>query len=300
MTDAGISEVRTLPASEGHPSGQMNKTACNTPSIPKRSSSWDEDWLPATVALTAIQSITTTSNTQPSIQSQPIQVNSRYSMSSTSSISSAQEPPSSCPAVDIEWPPRSLSGVTTPLGDIEKLNVNKGASPNSSLDTIDPFANWPPRPSGSLSVLSSLNNGTTASTANNYGLRNSATTNGLSMQSASWASSLQSSSEFDRQNQGSSKQAYVGNLGGGGGPSSQNSLGFKKQNHGISAIGSSSERAADLGSIFAANKNEKVAPRLAPPPAATVGKVRGRGRGNEGQVESSSQMKSQPPLLDLL
>ncbi|XP_073137215.1 SCY1-like protein 2 A [Henckelia pumila] len=300
LTDAGISEVRTLPASEGHSSGQMNKAASNTPSVPKRSSSWDEDWLPARVAPMAIQSITTTSkNTQRLIQSQPVQVNSRYSMSSTSSIASAQEPPSSCPAVDVEWPPRSLSGVTTQFGDIEKLNVNKGASPNSSLDAIDPFANWPPRPSGTSSVLSSLNNGTTTSSANNYGLSNSATTNGVSMQSASWLPSLQSSSEFDKQNQGSSKPASVGNLSGGG-LNSQNSLGFIKQNHGISAIGSSSDRAADLGSIFATNKNEKVAPRLAPPPAAAVGKVRGRGRGNEGQVGSSSQMKSQQPLLDLL
>ncbi|XP_075481397.1 SCY1-like protein 2 B isoform X2 [Primulina tabacum] len=198
LTDAGVSEVRTLPAFEGRPSGQMNKSASNIPSIPKRSSSWDEDWLPARVAPTAIQSITTTSKTQPSVQSQPVQVNSRYSRSSTSSIASTQEPPSSCPAVDVEWPPQSLSGVTIQLGDIEKLDVNKGASPNSTLDTIDPFANWPPRPSGTSSVLSSLNNGTTASTANDYGLSNSATTNGLSIQSASWASSLQSSSEFER------------------------------------------------------------------------------------------------------
>ncbi|XP_073279581.1 SCY1-like protein 2 B [Primulina huaijiensis] len=33
LTDAGVSEVRTLPASEGHPSGQMNKSASNVPSI---------------------------------------------------------------------------------------------------------------------------------------------------------------------------------------------------------------------------------------------------------------------------
>ncbi|KAI3464264.1 hypothetical protein Pfo_020927 [Paulownia fortunei] len=299
LTDSGFPDVKPSPAAEGHTSGQINKTVSSAPSITKRSSSWDEDWVPARVAPTALRSSTTTSTAQPA------QGNSRYSMSSTTSVASTQQLPSSCPAVDVEWPPRSSSSVATQFGDLENLNGNKGTS-DSSLDDIDPFANWPPRP-GAPSVSSSLNNGTTASSINKYVLRNSATTtNGLSYQSASWAFGMQPSSESKSQNQGISSSPNVGSSS--GGFSSQNSLGYSKQNLGISALGSSTEKAANLESIFAPNKNEHIAPRLAPPPTTAVGRVRGRGRGSQGQIGSSSasrpgQMKSQteqPPLLDLL
>lgn len=300
LTDSGIPEVRPSPAAEGHTSGHIKNTVSSAPSITKRSSAWDEDWVPARVAPTAPQSSTTASTPQPAVPSQLAQGNARYSVSSAASVASAQQLPSSCPAVDVEWPPRSSSSVATQFGDLENLNGNKSTS-DSSLDDIDPFANWPPRPSGTPTVSSSLNNGTTAPSVNKYGFSNSSTnTNGLSIQSASWAFGMQS------QSQGISSSANVGS--GSGGLGSQNSLGHLKQNHGNSALGSSTEKAANLESIFASNKNEHIAPRLAPPPTTAVGRVRGRGRGSQGKTGSNSaslsgQKKSQteqPPLLDLL
>ncbi|KAG8378548.1 hypothetical protein BUALT_Bualt08G0148400 [Buddleja alternifolia] len=301
LTDSGIPEVRPSPASEGGISGLLNKTVSTAPSITKRTSSWDEDWVSARAAPTALQSSTTTSSTQPAVPSQPAQGNSRYSISSPTSVASAQQLPSSCPPVDVEWPPRSSSSVPTQFGDLENLNGHKGAS-DSSLDDMDPFANWPPLSNGASSVSSSVNNGTMASSVNKYGLSNTAApTNGF--QSASWAFGTQILGESKSQNQGINSSPQVGISS--GGLNSQASLGYLRTNHGISGVGSSTEKAADLGSIFAPSKN---APRLAPPPATAVGRGRGRGRGSQGQTGSNSgsvsgRMKSkteQPPLLDLL
>ncbi|PIN22333.1 Protein kinase [Handroanthus impetiginosus] len=290
LTDSGISEVKSFPAVDGFTLGQ-NATVSTAPSITKRSPSWDEDWAPARAARTALQSSSTTSTAQPAVPSQLAPGNSTYSMSSATSVASTQQLPSSCPAVDVEWPPRSSSGVTTQFGDLKNVNGNKGTA-ESSLDDVDPFANWPPRHNGAPSVSSSLNNGSMASSVNKYGVSNSAaTTNGLSLQSTSWAFTMQTPIESKSQNQGISSLPNAG--GSVGVLGSQNSLGYLKQNH-----GSSNEKAADLGSIFATNKNEHVAPRLAPPPTTAVGRVKGRVRGSQGQ--SGKSQTEQPPLLDLL
>lgn len=297
MSDSGFPEVRHSAPAEGHTSAHINKTVSTAPSVTKRSPSWDEDWVPARVAPTNLQSSTTTSTTQPAVSpNQPAQVNSRYSMSSD--VASTQQLPSSCPAVDVEWPPRSSStAVTTQFGGLENLNGNKSSS-DSSLDDIDPFANWPPRPSGTgPSAPSSVNNGSTAPSVNKYGLSNSATTtNGLSSQSALWEFSTQNLNYSKSQNQGISSSTNFGSSI--DGLSSQNSLGYLKPNIGISAPGSSNEKATSLGSIFATNKNEHVALRLAPPPTTAVGRVGGRGRGS--RTGQTKPQPGQPPLMDLL
>ncbi|KAK4391334.1 SCY1-like protein 2 [Sesamum angolense] len=304
LTESGIPEVKLSQATDGYTLGQTNKAASTAPSITKRSSSWDEDWIPARPASTVPPSLAAISAAQPAVPSQPARGISTYSTSSTASVASTEQLPSSCPAVDVEWPPQSSSGVATQFGDFKNLNGNKGTS-DSSLDDIDPFANWPPRPSGAPSVSTSLNNGTTASSAKKNGISNMGTPpNGLSFQSESWAFGMQATGESMSQNQGISSLPNVGSSS--GGPSSQNSLGYLKQNLGTSALGFSTEKAADLESIFAPNKNEHAALRLAPPPTNAVGRVRTRGRGSQGQTGSSSpsgRMKSQTqqtPLLDLL
>lgn len=299
--DSGLPEMRTSPAGVGQPVGQINKTVSTVPSTTKRNSAWDEDWIPSRVA----PSSTTASTAQPAVSSQPVGFTQQQpalgNFSSATSVGSTQQVPSSCPAVDVEWPPKSSSSAPTQFGNLEVLNGNKSPS-NASLDDIDPFANWPPRPSGAPTVSSSMNNGNTPSTANKYGsTNNAATTNGLNFESTSWAFGTQN----QNQNQGISSSANIASSI--GGFNSQNTLGHLKQNHGISGVGTSPDKAAaNLGSIFATNKNEHTGLRLAPPPTTAVGRVRGRGQGSQGQTRSnatslSGQKKSQqPPLLDLL
>lgn len=284
LTDSGVQEIRPSLASEGRVSSQLNQTISTTLPTTKRNSSWDEDWIPTRTAPTSLPSATSTSSTQPAVARQPPQVNSLNSMSSVASVATNQQV-TSCPAVDVEWPPRPSSGVTSNLGNTEKLSGIKSAS-DSSLGDVDPFANWPPRPSASQNISSSISNGATVSSNNKYA-------NGMSSQSASWAFSTPMSNGSNNQNRGNIISQSSGNVGIG-------SLGYLKQNQG--PIGSSSnDRAADLGSIFAPSKNDHIAPRLAPPPATAVGRVGGRGRGIRGPSGSNTKSKSeQPPLLDLL
>lgn len=288
--------------------GHVNKTSASSQSTTKRSPSWDEDWIPPRGSSTTVQS-STTLPAQSTTAGQSIQVTSGPSQSYMTSGVSSQQLSSSCPAVDVEWPPKPSSFSTTILSDSEKQLENKGAL-GSSLDDIDPFANWPPRPSGSSAASHSLNNGTMAPFANRPMSNNSATLlNGLNSQANgldSWAFSTPISSQPLKQNQGITSR--TDSISSGGGLDSQSSLGFMKHSQGSSsALGASSGRATDIGSIFSSNKGEPTAPRLAPPPSTAVGRGRGRGRGNQGQLRSSTlgsgNAKShpeQPPLLDLL
>ncbi|XP_049379430.1 SCY1-like protein 2 A [Solanum stenotomum] len=288
--------------------GHVNKTSASSQSTTKRSPSWDEDWIPPRGSSTTVQS-STTLPAQSTTAGQSIQVTSGPSQSYMTSGVSSQQLSSSCPAVDVEWPPKPSSFGTTILSDSEKQLENKGAL-GSSLDDIDPFANWPPRPSGSSAASHSLNNGTMAPFANRPVSNNSATLlNGLNSQTNgldSWAFSTPISSQPLKQNQGITSR--TDSISSGGGLDSQSSLGFMKHSQGSSsALGVSSGRATDIGSIFSSNKGEPTAPRLAPPPSSAVGRGRGRGRGNQGQLRSSTlgsgNAKSnpeQPPLLDLL
>ncbi|KAJ8530979.1 hypothetical protein K7X08_025710 [Anisodus acutangulus] len=305
LSDSGSPavNVKSSLTVDGQMPGQVNRASASSQYTTKRSPSWDEDWIPPRGHSTTIQS-STTLPAHSTTAGQSIQVTSGPSQSSmTSGVSSQQQSPS-CPAVDVEWPPRPSSLGTTILGDCEKQPEKRGAL-DSSLDDIDPFANWPPRPSGSSAASHSLNNGTIAPSANRPVFNNSASLlNGLNSQTNgldSWAFSTPITSQPLKQNQGIT--SHTDSLSSGG-LNSQSSLGFMKHSQGSSsALSATSGRATDIGSIFSSNKGEQTAPRLAPPPSAAVG----RGRGNQGQPRSSTlgsgnanSHSKQPPLLDLL
>ncbi|GMP79036.1 hypothetical protein CsSME_00034736 [Camellia sinensis var. sinensis] len=312
VTDSGFPEIKQSPAVDGHQLEAVKKPTTVT-STSSNSPSWDDSWIPTTKGpTTTIQSSATNlSSAQLDIANLPNQLNSANLQSSISTVS-IQQTPLSCPPVDVEWPPRSSSGVTLQLGDIENQNQNTRPS-SGSFDDIDPFANWPPRPSGSLNASGSSNNGSiVTSSTNKYGSGlNTSTLNDLNFPTAntnSWAFNTQNSVEPSRQNQGNPTLSTGGFNSGG---LNQSSMGFIKQNQGVSALGTYTDnKVTDLGSIFASSKNEQTAPRLAPPPPTAVGRGRGRGRGrgNQGQLGSVSATRpihakspaEKPPLLDLL
>ncbi|KAK9047212.1 hypothetical protein V6N11_053062 [Hibiscus sabdariffa] len=283
LNDLGIPEVKHSTTENGLQSEALSKTS-GTVASAKSSSAWDEDWGP----------------TQPSKNKSPIlgdkSIQSEPSMIST--VSSKQIPVS-CPAVDIEWPPRATSGINAESGNVEK-QLNTGTSLASSFDDLDPFANWPPRPSAS-NGLGSSNNGAMGPATTNYGPSCIAGTqfnmNNPDDKSNSWAFSSQNSGELLRPNLGgSTSNATILNSGG-----LQNSIGFMKQNQGNSASMNSSynnQKSLDLGSIFSGSKNEQAAPKLAPPPSTVLGRGRGMGRARVSPHAKSTS--EQPPLLDLL
>ncbi|KAH7519741.1 hypothetical protein FEM48_Zijuj08G0069400 [Ziziphus jujuba var. spinosa] len=297
VTDCGGSEVKPSVAVNGIQSHASSKMSTSTT---KSNPAWDEDW--GLITKQPAASLQNSSNdipifTQLSLSNQPIQVTSSQSQSLPIPGVSNQQTAVSCPPVDIEWPPRASSGALPQFGDAEK-QFNTGSSSTSTFDDIDPFANWPPRSSGSASGVGTSNNGTIGLSATKYGSSSIPnTSNSMNFQSynnSSWAFDTQSSI----QNQGNSLTS--GSLGSGS-LNPQSSLGFLKQNQGTAASSNyDDKKPTDLGSIFASSKNEQGAPRLAPPPSTTVGRGRGRGRGTSRSSQVKPPSSEQPPLLDLL
>lgn len=302
MTDSGIPEVKPSPHANGLQSNAPSRTIETFTSKTKKSSAWDEDWVP-----TAKQPASSVQSSTNSITSSSQPAGLELNLATPSQPQSLLIPPvlnhqtaTSCPPVDIEWPPRSSSTVNPQFGDTEK-QLNIGAATNSSFDDIDPFANWPPRPSGTVSGVGTSNNGMLAPSMTNYGSNSISTiSSSMNFQSnnSSWGFDAHSSVGQIEQSQGNSvTSGSLGSL------NSQSSLGFMKQTQGIAASDTyNAKKLTDLGSIFASSKNEQTAPRLAPPPATAVGRGRGRGRGIAA-ASRSTQVKSpseQPPLLDLL
>ncbi|PON95167.1 Phosphorylase kinase, gamma catalytic subunit [Trema orientale] len=304
VTDSGIPEVKPSPLANGLQSiGPSRTVETALTSATKKNVAWDEDWGPIIKQpASSVQSSTNsvTSSTLP-VGLEPNLTNASQTQSSMIPTASYNQTATSCPPVDIEWPPRSSSTVIPQFGNTEKQS-NIGTASNSSYNETDPFADWPPRPSGSMNGVGTSNNGILAPSVTKYGSTSvSNTSNSMNFQSNnynSWAFDAQNSVGQIKQSQGNSMS-----IGGLGSLNSQGSLGFMKQNQGITASNTYTEKkSTDLGSIFAASKNEQTAPRLAPPPSTAVGRGRGRGRGiaaasRSSQVKSPSQ---QPPLLDLL
>ncbi|KAG4201381.1 hypothetical protein ERO13_A05G275400v2 [Gossypium hirsutum] len=309
VTDSGVPDLKPATTSNGLQSQVLSK-ANGTVASAKSSPAWDEDWGPTT---RAAANASHTAHQPPkdnlsfhfilddkSIQSAPTQ-----SQSSLISTISSQQTSNSCPAVDIEWPPRPSSGVTVESGIGEK-QLNAGTSLSSNFEDLDPFANWPPRPSASSNDSGTFNNGIMGGPGmNNYGFSSITSTPGTmnhltESSNNSWGFSNQNSGEILRPNHGSST-SNTGILNGG---SSQSSIGFLKQNRGISASMSfyNHQKSADLGSIFGSSKNEQTAPKLAPPPSTAVGRGRGGGRGasSASRTTFAKPTSEQPPLLDLL
>ncbi|CAL5211208.1 unnamed protein product [Lathyrus oleraceus] len=302
VTDSGLPEVKLSPAVNGL-QVDAPRTINSTIATPTKSgSSWDADWGPKTSRTTNYVNNPTNTSSQ-SVTGNPVgQVASLQNHSALSGVSN-QQTAKSCPSVDLEWPPRASSGVTSQFG--ERQTVAVGTSSTSNHEDDDPFADWPPRPSGSLSGgFGNPNNGTSGMPLNKLG-HNSMTSNSSNLQASNnWSVNSQSSVESISLNPRNASSS-ISNPNNGFQP--QSPLGLLKQSQAFPAsnVVSSSYnnvKPIDLGSIFSSNKNEQMAPRLAPPPSTTVGRGRGRGRGATSTKQSSHTKSSteQPPLLDLL
>lgn len=291
VTDSGIPEVKSSLLSNGLQSQALDKTSATVASATRSNPSWDEDWGPITKGSTNSfqSSISNSSSTRTVSSNQPIQsVPVQLQPSIVAAISSPQAA-ESCPAVDVEWPPRATSVMNSESREGEKQQLNAGLSSSSSFDEIDPFADWPPRRSGASSGSGTPSNGNMGAMTNNFssGLVTN-TPNSMNFQtngSNSWASNNHTSAL----NTSSLNSGGLNNL---------NSIGFMKQTQSVN----SDKKSNDLGSIFSSSKTEQTAPKLAPPPSNVVGRGRGRGRGvittsRPSHVKPSSE---QPPLLDLL
>ncbi|KAJ9166945.1 hypothetical protein P3X46_021634 [Hevea brasiliensis] len=303
VTDSGIPEVKTAPFPNGLHSQASSKTSGTVAPASKSSPSWDEDWGPVSKGRTTTnQPSKSKPLSTPSVSSnQPIHLASLQSESSLIVAVPGQQTVTSCPPVDIEWPPRASSGLTPQLSNVDKQS-NTGASSSSNFDDLDPFANWPPRPGGTSSASGTSNNGSLGSLANNYGTSlNASSANSMNFQANGHGIggfNNQNSFEPLRPKQVTSTMNVV-SLNSGHNP--LNSIRFMKQNQVMSSLDSyNDKKSTDLGSIFASSKNEQLAPKLAPPPSTAVGRGRGRGATSTSRPNHAKQQSGQPPLLDLL
>lgn len=304
VTDSGIPEVKSSSFPNGIQPPASSKTSGTVAPAAKGSTSWDEDWGPVSKgSATAHRALASNSAPTPSISAnQPVQLTFLQSESPMTSAVSSRQTAVSCPPIDIEWPPRASSTVTQL--DIGNKQMDAGATSTSSFNEIDPFADWPPRPSGISSGSGASNNGTTGLQPNSYSSNLITNTpdimNFQNKGNISWAFNNQSSLDPLKPNQGTSA-VNSGSLN--SGPNPQSSIGFLKQNQNTSILGSyNNTKPTDLGSIFGSSKNEQTAIKLAPPPTSAVGRGRGRGRGGTSTLRSShaKPQSEQPPLLDLL
>ncbi|XP_010477557.1 PREDICTED: SCY1-like protein 2 isoform X2 [Camelina sativa] len=291
INDSGVPEVK--PGADGlhfqTPTQKIEKVA----SAAKNSPAWDEDW-----ALPAKSSAS---------RDLPGPVNSQFNKTTVQSQPLNQTTvPTTCPPVDLEWPPRQSSNVTSqPANDETRLNP-AGPSSTPSFDELDPFANWPPRPNGTSITSGSFHNSTATQppvSNSGSGLSNNLT-DGRLFQTANndfWAFGNASLSSMKSQQEGLGISASN--------PDPMNSLGIQNQNQGMPSFGNSSysnqKPPADISSIFNSSKTEQAAMKLAPPPSIAVGRGRGRGTGRSGTSTSKpsgskQQRTEQPSLLDLL
>ncbi|KAJ4874854.1 ARM repeat superfamily protein [Raphanus sativus] len=265
VSDSGIPEVKPHSAANEVPFQSSNQTPEKVASAAKSSPAWDEDWGSPSKASAvgnhaSSHQVTNNQFNQSSNQSQP---------STISTLQNKSTAPTTCPPVDIEWPPRQSSNLTAPA-IVDETQLNTGTSSTPGFDELDPFANWPPRPNNGTSVASTgLKNGTASGFSNNL-------TAGTPFQTANndnWAFSNASLSSLKPPQQ--------------------------KQSQGVPSFSSGSNNnqkpAADISSIFGSSKTGQPAMKLAPPPSTAMGRGRGRGRGG-----TSKPNGSQTSLLDLL
>ncbi|KAK9092864.1 hypothetical protein Syun_027775 [Stephania yunnanensis] len=296
-----------LPVANGVQSEIANKISGSVSST-SSSPAWDEDW-----GSTTASSITNRRHSEKnlsSMQTVPIMQPATATMPLSSISSDSSKQTGSCAPADLEWPPRISSDVPSQIGDFEKQKQSPVGTSAVGSDDFDPFADWPLQPSNSTGGLSSTSTGTarmsTYGSGSNLGSLSNvnfkSNTNPIGMNNQTQIRSMRNSNI-----------SKVNNLNSGV-LNPLSSIGFSKQNQGISTFGSINSNASstlydekktsDIGSIFASSKNDQMAPRLAPPPAMAVGAGRGRGRGNQGanaSMRSKPKASSeQPPLLDLL
>ncbi|KAL1833622.1 hypothetical protein ACET3Z_003273 [Daucus carota] len=307
VTDSGVPEVK-IPGA-GPNFGPAKNSTGTSMSTTKSTPAWDEEWIPAKESAMSLKtSPTNVSSAKPAIavaNQQPMQIN-HANLASSVAAASSQPTSESNTSADLEWPPRSYVGVSPPVGSDTDKKTQNGNLSSSTFDDVDPFANWPPRPTSTVGSGSSSHSTIGQSAINPASNWNASTLNGTSSQSynnSSWTYGTQNAVEPMKQNQMRST-SNSGSLN--GNTNSQGSLEFMKSSQPDSARIGAPQKPADIGSIFSSNKGDHSALRLAPPPMTAVGRGRGRGRGNQAQSRANTSSRTattssgQPPLLDLL
>ncbi|KAF3791807.1 hypothetical protein EJ110_NYTH12688 [Nymphaea thermarum] len=286
QSDSGAADISVKHTGvNGHPPEAVQKPSGHLSSSTKSTSSWDSDW-GSMLKKTTSSYRAEESNLPPksaATTSEPTPVsNPRFQSTSAPDL----HVPLSCPAVDIEWPPLAPTiDQSSQVAENDKQKSNPQLPGDSGFDEIDPFADWPPRPTHTVnnSLGSMINNST--------GMPNQ----GKPVMGANLASTINNSMGMSMQNQG--RPAPNAN------PASlplNNSIGLSKLyeqtssstinttssssfpinssvGRGTSAIQTASKE-VDLESMFPSAKSEQPpALRIAPPPPA--GKS-GGGRGN--------------------
>ncbi|KAK4783642.1 hypothetical protein SAY86_008016 [Trapa natans] len=313
VSETGGAEVKNSLGDVGAASQALASTMGSVNSEPKNVPAWDDDWsIPKRGSQPAPQNFATNAAPTPtplpisSGVSQSIHMPSMQTLSSpmpsaAPAVSSQQSVSVTCsPVSDIEWPPRASPMPSTQLNDAKKQQPTMMSTEGPStqgFDDIDPFADWPPRPTtGGLLGVSGASNGNTASAAS------------MNKPHGIGASKTSHSSDIFppiSTNTWTLSSSYQGKSGLVSGNPSHGSIGYSRKIQGNSNLhGHGENKSADIGSIFASNKNEhSAAPRLAPPPSTAVGRGRGRGAQMQPSASRPSSRKSpseQPPLLDLL
>ncbi|KAF7029808.1 hypothetical protein CFC21_041474 [Triticum aestivum] len=344
VTDNGHTEVKVSPSiSNGIHSKPTSGGLGQTGQMPAaKSTSWDEDWGPTKKTSAPPLSFDSSAQTkQPSKDpfdfstqtnqpsTLPFDLSTQTKQPSTvtqvaaSTIPSAQPLPSlqslapssghqtsgSCVPVDIEWPPRMSTSSDFNAPFSANKDSKSGGLSNDGVDDVDPFADWPPKPSSAASIsaverLPSTNQSISGLNTGNMGFGGSSTSLGqMKTNQVSWSAIpnntniMGMNSTTSYLNQGNSSLGYGNPI---GGPSSGLS-------NAASSIAGQSIRQpkSDFGSLSQLSSGTQGPPRLAPPPSAAVGRGRGRNQGQSAlsrasRTPNSNVSSEQPPFLDLL
>ena len=337
VTDNGNTEVKASPSLAN---GIHSEPMSGQIPAAKSSPAWDEDWGPSKKTGVPSLSVDSSAQTkQPSVD--PFDFSTQTKQSTTlpfdlstqakqpslvSQVTAATIPPAqpqpslqslvpssgpqtsgSCVPVDIEWPPRrsSSSDFNAPLS-ISKEN-DSGRLSCDGLDDIDPFADWPPKPSNVTSISAtehrpSTNQNISGFSSGNIGFGGSGNSIGqMKSNQMSWSntSNLMGMNSTDSYlNQGNAALGFGNPIGG---------LSTGLSNPSSSSTGlSMMQPKSDFGSLsMSANNAAHGPPRLAPPPSTSVGRGRGRNQGQSALSRASrpphsNSSSGQQPILDLL
>jgi len=343
VTDNGRAEVKASPSlANGIHSDPMSGGVGQPAQIPaaKSTPAWDEDWGPSKKTSAPSLSVDSSAQTkQPSADpfdfstqtKQPTALPFDFSTqtkqpSLVSQVTAATIPPAqplpslqslapssgtqtsgSCVPVDIEWPPRSSSSsdLNAPLS-VNKEN-DSGRLSSDGLDDIDPFADWPPKPSSATSISAnghrpSTNQNVSGFSSGNIGFSGSGNSLGqMKSNQMSWSNTsnlMGMNSTGSYLNQGNTGLGFGNPIGG---------LSTGLSNPSSSSAGQSMmQPKSDFGSLSMTTSNAAHGPpRLAPPPSAAVGRGRGRNQGQSALSRASrpphsNSSSGQQPILDLL
>uniref|UniRef100_M8BDX4 SCY1-like protein 2 n=1 Tax=Aegilops tauschii TaxID=37682 RepID=M8BDX4_AEGTA len=344
VTDNGHTEVKVSPSiSNGIHSKPTSGGLGQTGQMPAaKSTSWDEDWGPTKKTSAPPLSFDSSAQTkqpskdpfdfstqtnQPSTLPFDLSTQTKQPLTVTqvaaSTIPSAQPLPSlqslapssghqtsgSCVPVDIEWPPRMSTSSDFNAPFSANKDSKSGGLSNDGVDDVDPFADWPPKPSSAASIsaverLPSTNQSISGLNTGNMGFGGGSTSLGqMKTNQVSWSAKpnntniMGMNSTASYLNQGNSSLGYGNPI---GGPSSGLS-------NAASSIAGQSIRQpkSDFGSLSQLSSGTQGPPRLAPPPSAAVGRGRGRNQGQSAlsrasRTPNSNVSSEQPPFLDLL